>query len=82
MLQVDPRLIVEAAEAWRLIASARNPIWPGWNATDTPLLFYLPGRQDVLINHPRPPEGFVAYRGPLTFPNGRITVRDGRTTLE
>ncbi|MEW6367915.1 MAG: hypothetical protein AB1714_25065 [Acidobacteriota bacterium] len=81
-LRIDPRLIAEATEVWGLIAAQENPIWPGWNASDTPILFYLPGQQDVLINHPRPPEGFVAYDGPVRFPGGRIMVRDGRTVLE
>ena len=77
VLRIDPRLIAEATEAWRLIAGRVNPVWPGWDASDTPILFYLPGEQDVLINHPRPPAGFVAYDGPVVFPGGRIVVRDG-----
>ncbi len=80
-LRIDPRLILEAAEVWALVTGPENPIWPGWDASDTPLLFYLPGEQDVLINHPRPPEGFVAYRGPIQFPRGRIVLRDGATIL-
>lgn len=80
-LQIDPRLIAETAEVWPLIAAQANPIWPGWNANDTPILFYLPGEQDVLINHPRPPDGFVAYGGPVRFPGGRILVRNGPTIL-
>lgn len=81
-LQIDPRLIAEAAEVWALIAAKENAIWPGWNASDTPILFYLPGKQDVLINHPRPPEGFVVYDGPVRMPKGRIMVRDGPTILQ
>lgn len=81
-LQVDPLLIAEAAEVWKLIASPENPIWPGWDASATPLLFYLPGKQDVLVNHPRPPEGFVPYEGPIEFPGGRIFVKDGATLIE
>lgn len=82
VLQVDPLLLSEAAEVWSLIASANNPIWPGWNASSTPLLFYLPGKQDVLVNHPHPPQGFVPYHGPLRFPGGRIFVKDGPTLVE
>jgi hypothetical protein len=81
-LEVDARLIAEAAEVWALIAEQENPIWPGWNASDTPILFYLPGKQDVLINHPRPPDGFAVYGGPVLFPRGRIMVRDGPTILK
>jgi hypothetical protein len=77
ILRIDPRLIAEAAEVWPLIAGPENPIWPGWDASDTPILFYLPGEQDVLINHPRPPAGFVGYDGTVRFPGGHILVRDG-----
>ena len=81
-LRIDPLLIAEAAEVWTLIAAPENPIWPGWNASDTPLLFYLPGEQDVLINHPRPPAGFMPYTGAVRFPGGRILIRDGATTID
>lgn len=78
-LQVDPRLIAEAHEAWSLIGSQQNPIWPGWDASSTPLLFYLPGEQDVLINHPNPPQGFLPYDGPVRFSDWVIQVRNGPT---
>lgn len=81
-LRIDPRLIAEAAEVWTVIAAPENPIWPGWDASDTPILFYLPGEQDVLINHPRAPEGFVPYGGLIRFPGGRILIRDGPTTFD
>jgi len=81
-LRVDPLLIAEAGEVWGLIASPNNPIWPGWDASATPLLFYLPGEQDVLINHPRPPEGFLPYDGPVRFPGGRILLKNGPTLIE
>jgi hypothetical protein len=81
-LRVDPLLIAEAAEVWRLIASPNNPVWPGWDASGTPLLFYLPGEQDVLINHPHPPEGFLPYDGPVRFPGWRILLKNGPTLIE
>jgi hypothetical protein len=81
-LQVDPLLIAEAAEVWALIASPNNPVWPGWDASSTPLLFYLPDQQDVLINHPRPPDGFLLYTGPISFPGGRVYVKNGPTIIQ
>lgn len=82
VLRVDPLLIAEAGEVWGLIASPNNPVWPGWNASRTPLLFYLPGKQDVLINHPHPPDGFFPYTGPIRFPGGRVFVRNGPTFVQ
>ncbi len=80
-LKVDPRLIAEANEVWGLIGSAQNPIWPGWDASSTPLLLYIPGEQDVLINHPHPPQGFVAYNGPIRFPGWQVLIRNGPTLI-
>lgn len=81
-LGVSPMLVSAAAEVWGIVGRPDNPVWPGWDAADTPLLLYLPGRQELLINHPRPPEGFRPYDGPLTFPGGRIAVRDGVTLVQ
>jgi hypothetical protein len=81
-LRVDPLLIAEAHEVWGLIASPNNPVWPGWDASSTPLLFYLPGEQDVLVNHPHPPAGFVPYDGPVRFPGWRILLKNGPTLIQ
>lgn len=81
-LKVDPRLIAEADEVLSVIASHDNPLWPGWDATRTPILFYLPGQQDVLINHPDPPEGFVLYEGLAHLTHGRIHLRNGPTLID
>lgn len=80
-LGVSPLLVDAAAEVWRLVARPDNAIWPGWNAADTPLLFYLPGEQELLIGHPSPPPGFAPYAGPLTFPGARILVREDSTLI-
>ena len=78
-LRIDPRLIAEAQEVWSVVASPHNPIWSGWSAAATPLLFYVPGVQDVLINHPHPPQGFRPYSGPVRFAGGKMWLRDGPT---
>ena len=81
VLRIDPLLIAEAHEAWSLIGSENDPVWPGWNASSTPLLFYIPGVQDVLVNHPHPPQGFRLYSGPIEFPGWKIFVKDGPTII-
>ncbi len=82
VLKIDPLLIVYANTVWEILSSDDNPIWPGWNATSTPILFYLPGVQDVLLNHPHPPEGFVRYTGPVSFVGGQAALRNGGTLIE
>lgn len=80
-LGVSPMLVDAAAEVWRVVARPDNPIWPGWNASDTPLLLYVPGEQDLLIGHPSPPPGFSPYTGPLTFPGATLHVREDSTLV-
>ncbi len=79
---VSPMLVAAAADVWDVIARPDNPIWPGWDASDTPLLLYLPGREELLINHPHPPEGFAPYHGPARFPRAAILVRRGTTVVQ
>jgi hypothetical protein len=78
---VSPQLIAECAEVWAILARPDNPVWPGWDASDTPLLLYLPNRQDLLINHPRPPDGFRPYTGLVRVPGASMVVRDGATII-
>lgn len=80
-LGVSPMLVDAAAEVWKIIAAPDNPVWPGWNARDTPLLLYLPNDQELLIGHPRPPAGFRPYAGPLEFPGASIWVRNDTTLV-
>lgn len=81
-LGVSPLVIDAAADVWNVIARPDNPIWPGWDASDTPLLLYLPGEQELLINHPHPPDGFQPYDGPASFPRGTILMRNGTTLVQ
>lgn len=81
-LKVDPLMVAAAGEVWNVIAKPDNPVWPGWNAADTPILIYLPNVQEVLINHPQRPADFAAYSGPVASPAGPIFVRDGKTLID
>src|SRR5690242_3902683 len=81
-LVIDPLLIVEAQEVWSVIGRPNNPVWPGWNARKTPILIYFPGKQDLLINHPKPPAGFVPYTGPIRTTIGPMALRNGATIKE
>ncbi|MBI5707149.1 MAG: hypothetical protein HZC36_09195 [Armatimonadetes bacterium] len=81
-LKIDPLLIRQVDAIYKVIGNSKNPVWPGWDASQTPILIYFPGRQDVLIHHPKPPEGFKRYSGPVTSAIGPIWVRDGATQIE
>jgi hypothetical protein len=47
----------EAAEAWKLLSTYGDPVWPGWGAARIPLLIRS-GEYDLLVGHPSPPPGF------------------------
>jgi hypothetical protein len=47
----------EAAEAWHLLASQGDQVWPGWGTSRIPLLIRA-GEFDLLVGHPSPPQGF------------------------
>ncbi len=79
VIKVDPVLISQLDQVWTIVGGPKNPVWPGWDARDTPVLIYFPDRQDVLINHPKPPDGFRRYEGPIKSSLGPIFVRDGKT---
>lgn len=81
-LQVDPLLIRQAHTVWEIIASPDNTIWPGWNATDTPIMIYIPGVQEILINHPKVPDDFKKYDGPVKFGDHEIFYRNDKTLIE
>lgn len=81
-LQVDPLLLAEAEQIWAVIGRKDNPVWPGWDARKTPLLFYLPGKQDALVNHPNPPDGFQRYQGGFKTSLGPIWIKDGPTIFD
>jgi len=80
-IKIDPGLISQVDQVWTVIGGPKNPVWPGWDARDTPVLIYFPDRQDLLINHPKPPDGFKRYTGPLKSALGPIHIRDGKTIL-
>lgn len=80
-LRIDPLMLAEAAEVFAVIARDDNPVWPGWNARTTPILFYLPGVQDALVNHPKPPAGFTRVTSALLPAGWTLDLRDGPTTL-
>ena len=81
-LEVDPLLIRQAHAVWQVIASPDNSIWPGWDASDTPIMIYLPGVQEILINHPNVPDDFKKYTGPVKFGDYDIFFRNKTTVLE
>ncbi|MEM6337959.1 MAG: hypothetical protein AAF752_15415, partial [Bacteroidota bacterium] len=54
----------------------------GWDFSETPVLIYRPGVQDVLLNIDAPPQGFRRYAGPSPLGDEPIYVRDDSTQFD
>jgi hypothetical protein len=80
-LRIDPLLLAQAVEVFGIVGRDDNPVWPGWNARSTPILFYLPGVQDALVNHPSPPQGFVRVPCELLPSGWTLDLRAGTTEM-
>ncbi len=76
-LRIAPLTLVALREA-RAVSTALD-LFPGWDFGTAPVLLYRPGVQDVLLNMPDPPEGFVRYTGPSPLGDEPIWVRNDST---
>jgi len=62
---VTPQLLPELAapaEAWHLLSSQGNQVWPEWGTSRIPLLIRA-GEFDLLAGHRSPPQGFSLLPG-------------------
>jgi hypothetical protein len=51
-------------ETWHILDLTSTQIWPGWTTyADVPFLFLYPNGVQMLIGHPKPPEGFSLLSG-------------------
>lgn len=81
-LLIDSQSLASLAQVWDIIADDTNPVWPGWNAENTPVLVYFPGVQDVLLNHESPPDGFSPAGDLMPFEHpvfANAFIRNGET---
>jgi hypothetical protein len=81
-LRIDPLLVAAVTDVYALITGDDNPVWPGWDALQTPVLLYLPDVQDLLLNHPKPPAGFVPFETDMLPSSWSAHVRSGATLIE
>lgn len=79
---IDLSLLIAARAVWDIVARPDNPLWPGWDASDTPILIYRPGEVELLINHPDPPPDFVPYQSLFADRFESIMIRRGKTEIE
>jgi hypothetical protein len=77
----DKELLAGLAEAYHLSREKGGQVWAGFELHKRPLALYDRGRVAFLINHPKPPKGFVKFTQatPLSL-NAPIYVRYGRSS--
>lgn len=74
----DQELLAGLAEAYHLSREKGKTVWPGFDFHLRPLALFDRNRIAFLINHPRPPRGFVKLAEAPPLPvNAPIYVRHG-----
>jgi len=80
-LKIDPMLLVSLKECRHITDVLGDTLFPGWDFKHTPVLFYRPGVQEILINFPHKPSGFSLFQGFNPLGDKDIFMRDGNTTI-
>ena len=81
-LRIDPLLLVSAKEYRHILETIGPDIYPGWTWNTIPLLLYRPKVQDILLNAPHRPPGFVNFTGHTVLPDQTIYARNDSTTRD
>lgn len=78
-LRIDPLLLISLKECRHITQTLGSKLFPGWEFQKTPILFYRPNVQDILINFPHQPKGFSPYTGFNPLGDDSIYVRNDTT---
>ena len=81
-VKIDPALFVYLKECRAVMRAVGNDIWKGWDISKTPILFYRPHVQDILIAYPHQPAGFQPLTGFNPLGEENIYYRDGTTFID
>jgi len=81
-IKIDPALFIYLDECRAVMRVAGEAIWKGWDLSKTPILFYRPGVQDILIAFPHKPAGFEELAGFNPLGGEMIYYRDGTTFID
>lgn len=78
-LKIDPQMFISLKECRNITKNLGTKLYPGWQFEKTPILFYRPGVQEVLINFPHQPKGFQLLRGFNLLGKETVYFRDKET---
>ncbi|TJY37773.1 hypothetical protein [Pontimicrobium aquaticum] len=82
LLKLDPELLILLKESQNVTNQLSDQLYPNWKFSKTPVLFYKPNVQDILINFPHKPEGFDVYNGFNPLDGQTIYVRNESTYIQ
>jgi len=80
-LKLDPTLLVLLKECQNITNQLSKELYPNWEFKKTPVLFYKPNVQELLVNFPHKPDGFDEYDGFNPLKGQTIYVRTGSTYI-
>ncbi len=78
-LKIDPLMFVALKECRNISKQIGRDLFPGWQFQKTPILFYRPNVQEVLINYPHMPKGFKELKGYNLLGNEKMYYRNDTT---
>jgi len=78
-LKIDPLLFVSLKECRNISKQLGPVLFPGWPFEKTPILFYRPNVQEILINYPHMPKGFKEFKGSTPLGKEKLYYRNDTT---
>ena len=84
-LPVDPASLLMWREAVDLVSAHESEIWPDYRLGEIPAVVTRPKVGELLVRHPKPPEGFAplkAARLPESLRNEPFWIRVGKTVFD
>lgn len=81
-LKLDPLMFVSLKECRNISKQIGPALFPGWQFEKTPVLFYRPNVQEILINYPHQPKGFKEFTGLTPLGKEKLYYRNDTTFFD
>lgn len=81
-LKIDPMMFVSLKECRNITKNLGAKLYSGWQFDKTPVLFYRPGVQEVLINFPHQPKGYQILNGFNLLDKETVYFRNTETIFD
>ena len=81
-LKINPLQLVTFKETKNITNTLGGELFPGYDFSKMPALFYRPKVQELLVNYPHRPQGFSVYTGFNPLPGVTIYARNDSTLFK